>query len=80
LDGYTQFLTGVRANWRLEQGDWTGAERDARAALAQGRSQVLISKVHRWLALVALGRLQARRGDPQAGPAWTRPQHPRLRR
>ena len=66
LDGYAQFLTGTRANCRLEQGDWAAAERDARAALARGRSQVLISKVHRWLALVALGRLQARRDDPQA--------------
>ena len=66
LAGYAQYLTGVRANWRLEQGDWVGAEQDARAALARGRLEALISKAHRWLALVALGRLQARRGDPQA--------------
>src|SRR5262249_1755536 len=60
------FLTGVRANLRLEQGDWAGAEQDARAALAQGHLGAHISRAHRWLALVALGRLQARRGDPQA--------------
>jgi hypothetical protein len=56
----------VRANLRLEQGDWAGAEQDARAALASGRLEARISKAHRWLALVALGRLQARRGDRQA--------------
>jgi DNA-binding CsgD family transcriptional regulator len=66
LAGYAQFLTGVRANLRLEQGDWAGAELDARAALAQGHMGAYISRAHRWLALVALGRLQARRGDPQA--------------
>ncbi len=43
-----------------------GAEQDARAALALSGSHAYISKAHRWLPLVALGRLQARRGDSQA--------------
>ena len=35
LVGYTQALTGVRASLRLDQGDWAGAEQDARAARAE---------------------------------------------
>jgi tetratricopeptide (TPR) repeat protein/type II secretory pathway predicted ATPase ExeA len=65
LAGYTQYLTGVRARLRLDQGDWAGAEQDARAALteAEQRRQGGTRAVD---ALVALGRLQARRGDPDA--------------
>ena len=65
LAGYSQHLTGVRAGLRLDQGDWAGAEQDARAALAEGepRRQPGTVAVE---ALVALGRLQARRGDPDA--------------
>jgi DNA-binding CsgD family transcriptional regulator len=46
----------------LDQGDWTGAEHDAREALDQPE-QPGISVVP---ALFALGRLQTRRGDPDA--------------
>ncbi|HYY80543.1 MAG TPA: AAA family ATPase [Actinomycetes bacterium] len=65
LAGYTSHLTGVRARLRLDQGDWAGAERDARAALAgaEPRRQGGITVVD---ALLALGRLQARRGDRDA--------------
>ena len=65
LAGYTQHLLGVRARLRLDQGDWAGAEQDARAALAEAeqRRQGGTRAVD---ALVALGRLQARRGDPHA--------------
>ena len=35
LAGYVQHLLGHRARVRLDQGDWAGAERDARAALAE---------------------------------------------
>jgi class 3 adenylate cyclase/tetratricopeptide (TPR) repeat protein len=65
LAGYAHYLTGIRAFVRLDLGDWAGAEQDARAALAEWeqRRQGGISPVY---ALVALGRLQARRGDPNA--------------
>ncbi|WP_199421741.1 ATP-binding protein [Actinotalea solisilvae] len=62
LGGYVQHLLGHRARLRLDLGDWTGAERDARAALterASGGARVVD-------ALVPLGLLQARRGDPDA--------------
>jgi DNA-binding SARP family transcriptional activator/DNA-binding CsgD family transcriptional regulator len=65
LAGYAHYLTGVRARLRLDLGDWAGAEQDARAALAEWeqRRQGGISAVYE---LVALGLLQARRGDPDA--------------
>jgi class 3 adenylate cyclase/DNA-binding CsgD family transcriptional regulator len=65
LAGYAHYLTGVRACVRLDLGDWAGAEQDARSALAEWehRRQGGIGAVY---ALVALGRLQARRGDPDA--------------
>ncbi|HTF10790.1 MAG TPA: LuxR C-terminal-related transcriptional regulator, partial [Asanoa sp.] len=62
LAGYVQHLLGHRARMRLDQGDWTGAEQDAHAALAEqvhGGARVVD-------ALVPLGLLQARRGDPGA--------------
>lgn len=62
LAGYVQHLLGHRARVRLDQGDWTGAEQDARAALDErvaGGARVVD-------ALVPLGLLQARRGDPAA--------------
>jgi DNA-binding CsgD family transcriptional regulator/tetratricopeptide (TPR) repeat protein len=68
LTGYAQYLVGTRAWSRLDQGDWTGAERDAREALDQPE-QPGISVVP---ALVALGRLQARRGDPGAADTLRR--------
>jgi DNA-binding CsgD family transcriptional regulator/tetratricopeptide (TPR) repeat protein len=62
LAGYTQHLLGNRARLRLDQGDWAGAERDARAALAE--------RVHASGrladALVPLALLQVRRGHPEA--------------
>ncbi|GAA3191764.1 ATP-binding protein [Dactylosporangium siamense] len=62
LAGYVQHVLGHRARVRLDQGDWTGAERDARAALAER-----VAGGARFVdALVPLGLLQARRGDPAA--------------
>ncbi|GIF49375.1 LuxR family transcriptional regulator [Asanoa ferruginea] len=63
LAGYTQHLLGHRARFRLDKGDWAGAERDAHAALAEqvhGGARMVD-------ALVPLGLLRARRGDPDAG-------------
>jgi len=62
LAGYAQHLLGHRARVRLDQGDWPGAERDARAALAElvaGGARVVDG-------LVPLALIQARRGDPDA--------------
>jgi DNA-binding CsgD family transcriptional regulator/tetratricopeptide (TPR) repeat protein len=62
LSGWVQHVLGHRARLRLDQGDWAGTEQDARAALAeavQGGARVVD-------ALVPLGLLQARRGDPEA--------------
>ena len=63
LDGYVHDTFGVRANLRLMGGDWPAAEADARAALDLGEQH----GVSRCPALLALGRLRARRGDPEAG-------------
>jgi DNA-binding CsgD family transcriptional regulator len=62
LAGYVQHVLGHRARVKLDQGDWAGAEQDALAGLAervQGGARVVD-------ALVPLGLLQARRGDPEA--------------
>jgi DNA-binding CsgD family transcriptional regulator len=64
LAGNALYMLGMRARLRLALGDWAGAEQDARAALAeleprrQGPRSVD--------ALVVVGLLQARRGDPDA--------------
>jgi DNA-binding CsgD family transcriptional regulator/tetratricopeptide (TPR) repeat protein len=72
LEGYVQYLLGARANLRLLRGEWPAAEADARSALELGEQP----GVSACPALVALGRLQARRGEPDAGAtldeAWRR--------
>jgi DNA-binding CsgD family transcriptional regulator/tetratricopeptide (TPR) repeat protein len=62
LGGYAQHLIGNRARLRLDLGDWVGAEQDGRAGVVE-RGQAATRVVD---ALVVLGRLQARRGDPEA--------------
>jgi DNA-binding CsgD family transcriptional regulator/tetratricopeptide (TPR) repeat protein len=62
LAGWVQHVLGHRARVRLDLGDWAAAERDARAALAE---QVL-GGGRAVDALVPLGLLQARRGEPEA--------------
>ena len=72
LGGYEQYLLGVRANLRLLHGAWPASEADARASLELGQ-QFGVSLCP---ALVALGQLQSRRGEPEAGDtleeAWRR--------
>ena len=63
LDGYIQYMLGVRANLQLLRGEWGEAEENARASLALGEQP----GVSVCPALIALGRLQTRRGDPEAG-------------
>jgi DNA-binding CsgD family transcriptional regulator len=62
LDGYTQYLLGARAGLRLLTGAWGEAEADARAALELGEQP----GVSVCPALIVLGRMQARRGEPEA--------------
>jgi DNA-binding CsgD family transcriptional regulator/tetratricopeptide (TPR) repeat protein len=59
LGGYLYYLVGTRSWWRLERGDWAGAERDAREVL--GRSELGGSQ--RLPSLVTLSRLLSRRGS-----------------
>ena len=63
LDGYAQYLLGLRSCLRLLHGDWRAAEADARSSLDLGE-QLGVSLCP---ALVTLGRLRSRRGEPQAG-------------
>jgi DNA-binding CsgD family transcriptional regulator/tetratricopeptide (TPR) repeat protein len=62
LDGYVQYLLGARACVWVLRGEPAAAEADARASLALGEQP----GVSLCPALIALGRLQARRGDPAA--------------
>ncbi len=72
LDGYVQYLLGARSHLRLRHGRWAEAEADARASLGMGEHR----GVSLCPALIVLGRLQARRGEPGAydtlGDAWER--------
>ncbi|GAA0412892.1 AAA family ATPase [Microbispora corallina] len=62
LDGYVQYLLGVRAGVRLVRCDWAGALADADAALDRpARAGVAVVP-----ALLARGRIQAARGEPEA--------------
>ena len=72
LDGYVQYLLGVRAHLRLFRGAWADAEADANASMAFGED----TGVSLCPALFVLGRLRARRGEPGAeealADAWRR--------
>jgi DNA-binding CsgD family transcriptional regulator len=63
LEGYVQYMLGVRSNLRLLRGAWRAAEADARASLGMGE-QFGVSQCP---ALIVIGRLQARRGAAEAG-------------
>ncbi|MGW3350091.1 helix-turn-helix transcriptional regulator [Nonomuraea rubra] len=62
LDGYVQYLLGVRAVVRVEGCDWDGALADAEASL--GRA--VKGGVARFPALLARGRILSARGEPGA--------------
>jgi DNA-binding CsgD family transcriptional regulator len=72
LGGYLQYALGVRAMLRVLRGNWAAAEADAHASLERGK----YPGISLCPALVALGTLQARRGDPAAtatlDEAWER--------
>jgi DNA-binding CsgD family transcriptional regulator len=62
LDGYLQYVHGMRANMRVEQCAWDAALADAEESLARpSRSSVAVVP-----ALVARGRVLAARGDATA--------------
>jgi tetratricopeptide (TPR) repeat protein len=63
LVGYVQYLLGARAVLRVQRGDWAAAETDARTSLGLGEHH----GVSLCPALIALGRMQARRGEGDAG-------------
>ena len=62
LDGYVQYLHGVRAAARLERGEWDAALADAEESLARP-TRIGVAVVP---GLVARGRIQAARGDAEA--------------
>ncbi|GIH22720.1 LuxR family transcriptional regulator [Acrocarpospora phusangensis] len=62
LDGYVQYLLGMRAGIRVQQCAWDAALADAEESLARP-SRIGVSVV---TALVARGRILAARGDPGA--------------
>ncbi|WP_433214454.1 helix-turn-helix transcriptional regulator [Dactylosporangium sp. CS-047395] len=62
LDGYRQYLLGVRAAVRVEAGDWDGALADADESLSYPSR----GGVGPLPAYVARGRVQSGRGDPEA--------------
>ncbi|WP_433056261.1 helix-turn-helix transcriptional regulator [Dactylosporangium sp. CS-033363] len=62
LDGYRQYLLGVRATVRVEAGDWDGALADADESLSYPSR----GGVGPLPAYVARGRVQSGRGDPEA--------------
>ena len=72
LDGYVQYLLGARAHLRLRRGEWAEAEADANASIGMGEHR----GVSLCPALIVLGRLQSRRGEPEATDtledAWER--------
>jgi DNA-binding CsgD family transcriptional regulator len=65
LDSYRVYLLGWRARLHLETGRWPEAEADATQALRQQAGASVIPLP----ALIVLGHLQARRGEPEAA-AW----------
>ena len=63
LDAWRLYMLAWRARARLERGDWLGAGDDAEAVAGNPST----SPVTRLAALVVLGQLRTRRGDPDAG-------------
>jgi DNA-binding CsgD family transcriptional regulator len=62
LDFNRWYVLAMRAAVRVRQGDWEAAEAEVRQIL----SQPVLLLVTRIVALAALGRVQARRGEPDA--------------
>ena len=65
LGSLGHFLQVYQARMRLDQGDWAGADEDATTILAAPWA----NGANRGMALLVLGRVRARRGDPGAEAA-----------
>jgi DNA-binding CsgD family transcriptional regulator len=65
LDAWLGYLLGWRAVARLDRGDWAGAEEDAGAVLRDP----CVAAAGRIPPLVVVGRLRARRDEPEVWPA-----------
>ena len=65
LESWRLYLLACRARARLETGDWQGAGDDADTVLRHARA----TPMTRIPALTVVGRLRARRGDPNARAA-----------
>ena len=76
LEAWGPWLVAVRAELELEQGDWNNGAADTASVIVDRRGYGSASV----LALVVLGRLRARRGDPGAGTSsiarWSWPRAP----
>jgi len=70
LDGWRPFLIAMRAELELQQGRWSAAAESAALVLAAGAAEDRSSGVGPGsvYALAVLGRVRARRGDPES---WT---------
>lgn len=62
LGSWSRYMTAIRALARLHGGDWTAATEDAQAIIAHPTA----APISRIPALVALGLVRARRGDPDS--------------
>lgn len=62
MDSFSVYLRGWRARWLFEQGHWAEAEAQAQEALELHPGSAVIALP----AIITLGHLGARRGDPQA--------------
>lgn len=62
LDSWTHYMAAYRGEVSLWQGDWADAEARAEAVLRIPG----LARISRIIALVVLGRLRVRRGDPAA--------------
>ncbi len=62
MDSYSVYLRGWRARWLFEQGRWSEAATEAESALALHPGSAVIALP----AIIALGHLRVRQGDPSA--------------
>ena len=62
MDSYSVYLRGWRARWLFEQGHWTEAAAEAEGALRLQPGSAVIALP----ALIALGHVRVRQGDPSA--------------
>jgi DNA-binding CsgD family transcriptional regulator len=62
LGGYERYMLAIRARCRFHAGDWVNSEIDAREVL----DSLSVTSLSPCPALLSIGQIQARRGDPEA--------------